>query len=139
MIRLTAAIFAAFAFSVSAFAGDSGGGGEGEYNFTMPSNNVECTYTTDGGTTTYSTADGRAELQCDRAEPSYVRVVLGSSGKPKLYTNVGDASCCSANYILTYGEVWSQGPFTCLSAPTGLTCTRGSHGFSIAKKAIKTH
>jgi hypothetical protein len=139
MIRLATAVLAALAFSASAFAGDSGGGGDGEYNFTMPSNNVECTYTPDGGTATYATADGLAELQCDRAEPSYVRIVMGASGKPKKYTNVGDASCCSANYILAYGEVWSQGPFTCLSAPTGLTCTRGSHGFSIAKKAIKTH
>ena len=139
MIRVATATIAVLAFSVSAFAGDGGGGGDGVYNFTMPSNNVECTYTPDGGTATYSTADGLAELQCDRAEPSYVRVILGSSGRPKKYSNVGDPSCCSANHIMAYGEVWSQGPFACLSAPTGLTCTRGSHGFTISRKGIKLH
>ena len=83
MIRLATAVLAALAFSASAFAGDSGGGGDGEYNFTMPSNNVECTYTPDGGTATYATADGLAELQCDRAEPSYVCMCSGASSKPK--------------------------------------------------------
>ena len=139
MIRFAAAAFAALSLSVSAHAGDGGGGGAGEFNFTMPSNNVECIYTPDGGSAVHSTADGLAELSCDRVEPSYVRIIMGSSGKPKKYTHVGDASCCDNDYILAYGEVWSQGPFTCLSAPTGLTCTRGSHGFSMSKKNIKIH
>ena len=139
MIRIVSTAFAVFALSVAAFAGDGGGSSEGQVEFTMPSNNVGCIYTPAGGTSTYSTADGGAELQCDRVEPSYVRVILGASGRPKKYTNVGDASCCSANDILSYGEVWAEGPFSCISAASGLTCTRGSHGFSMSRKAIKVY
>jgi hypothetical protein len=135
MIRFTAAAFGLIAISTVALAGDQNSQSE----FVMPSNNVGCIYTPDGGTDTYQTADGLAELSCDRVEPSYVRVILGSAGKAKKYTNVGDASCCSTSYVLSYGEVWQQGPFTCVSKITGLWCTRGSHGFSISRKAIKTH
>jgi hypothetical protein len=135
MIRFAAAAFGLLALATVAQAGDQNSQSE----FVMPSNNVGCIYTPAGGTDTYQTADGLAELSCDRVEPSYVRVILGSAGKPKKYTNVGDASCCSTSSVLAYGEVWQQGPFTCYSEITGLVCNRGSHGFSMSRKAIKTH
>jgi hypothetical protein len=82
MIRRFAAPLALFVFAIPAFAGNDGAGA---YNFTMPSSNVECIYTPADGTNAYETADGRAELSCNWVRPSYVRVVLGSSGLPKKY------------------------------------------------------
>jgi hypothetical protein len=84
-------------------------------------------------------SDGGAELSCDRVEPSYIRVMLGSSGKAERFTNVGDASCCGGDNIFEYGEVWSAGPFSCISSTTGLTCPRGTHGFSLSRKAAKVY
>jgi hypothetical protein len=139
VIRIVTTVFSAALLSASSFAGDGGGGGEGQYEFTMPSNNVGCVYTPEGGTAIYSTADGGAELSCDRVAPSYVRVVLGAKGKAKRFTNVGDPSCCGADNYLAYGETWAEGPFSCLSATSGLTCTRGSHGFVINKKGVKAY
>ena len=133
MLRFAAAIFVLYVVSAAAHA--SGG----EYEFTMPSRNVGCVYTPPGGTSTYTSPDGLAELQCDRVEPTYVRVILGETGPAHRLNNVGDASCCGDNYILPYGEVWSEGPFTCLSATTGLVCTRGHHGFTISRKSIATY
>ena len=137
MIRFIA--LAAFALSTPALAHGFEPNDQGQIEFTMPSNNVGCIYTPAGGTDTYETADGGAELSCDRIEPAYIRVVLGASGKAKRYTNVGDASCCGSENIFEYGEVWSEGPFSCISATTGISCTRGSHGFSVSRKAVKVY
>ncbi len=139
MIRFSIAVFAASLLSVSALAGDGGGGGEGIDEFTMPSNNVGCIYIPEGVASTYAVTGGGAELSCDRVSPSYVRVVLGAKGKARRYTKLGDASCCWADNYLAYGETWAEGPFTCLSATSGLTCTRGSHGFVINKKGVKAY
>jgi hypothetical protein len=139
MIRIAAATITALLLSTAAFAGDGSGGGDGQSEFTMPSNNVGCIYTPEGGTATYSTADGGAELSCDRVEPSYVRVILGAHGVARKYTHVGDASCCGADNYLAYGETWAEGPFSCISAATGLTCTRGSHGFVMNRKGVKAY
>jgi hypothetical protein len=112
------------------------GGGQGQIEFAMPSQNIGCTYTPAGGTTVYHTADGGAELQCDRVEPTYLRVILSSTGQARLIKNVGDASCCGASNVLRYGQSWSGGPFTCRSAAAGLTCQRGSSGFSLSRATI---
>jgi hypothetical protein len=134
MLRFAAAIFVLYVVSAAAAHANPG-----ENEFTMPSRNVGCVYTPAGGTGTYQSPDGLAELQCDRVEPTYVRVVLGATGPAHRFNNVGDASCCGEDYILEYGEMWQQGPFTCLSATTGLVCTRGHHGFSISRRSIKTY
>ena len=137
MIRFIA--LAAFALSTPALAHGFEQNDQGQIEFTMPSNNVGCIYTPAGGTDTYETADGGAELSCDRIEPAYIRVILGATGTAERITNVGDASCCGAENIFEYGEVWSEGPFSCISATTGLTCTRGDHGFSMSRKAVKVY
>ena len=54
-------------------------------------------------------------LECDRVAPSYVRVRLFQDGKPKIYRNVGDASCCGAENYFDYGTSWKKGPFSCAS------------------------
>ena len=139
MIRFAAATLAVFTLAAPAFAAEFDPNDQGQIEFTMPSNNVGCIYTPAGGTDTYQTADGGAELSCDRVEPSYIRAVLGASGKAKRYSNVGDASCCGSENIFEYGEVWSEGPFSCISSASGLSCTRGPHGFSMSRKAVKTY
>ena len=139
MIRFAVAAIAILALSAPALAVEFDANDQGQIEFTMPSNNVGCIYTPAGGTDTYETADGGAELSCDRIEPAYIRAVLGASGKAKRYTNVGDASCCGSENIFEYGEVWSEGSFSCISATTGITCTRGSHGFSMSRKAVKAY
>lgn len=112
----------------------------GGVDFTMPSNNVECVYSPRGGTATYRTSDGLAELSCDRLEPSYVRVYMGEKGMPSVLRDVGDQFCCSDNHIFPYGRSWHMPPFTCESLPTGLRCERDDgHGFTISKAKIKTY
>lgn len=137
MIRPLFAALTCLAFTVPpAFAGDDIS--DEVYSFQMPSGNVGCTYIPEGGTPTYDPPNGLAELQCDRIAPSYVRISLSASGKAKKYTNVGDASCCSGE-VLPYGETLTAGPFTCISAASGLTCTKGKHGLVMSRKTIKAY
>ena len=103
----------------------------GYIEFTMPSNNIGCVYRDEDGS--------GLVLECDRVEPSYVRVRLFQDGKPKIYRNVGDASCCGAENYLKYGESWREGPFSCASTTAGLRCNNGEHGFSISRKGVKTY
>lgn len=140
MLRKSFVILSALTLlSVPALAGGDGDGITDEVvSFQMPSRNVGCTYIPEGGTPTYQPPGGHAELQCDRIAPSYVRVSLSAVGKAKKYTNVGDASCCSGE-VLPYGETWTAGPFTCVSAASGLTCTKGKHGLVMSRKTIKAY
>ena len=130
---------AAFALSTPALAVEFEPNDQGFTEFTMPSGNIGCFYTPAGGTDVYKTSDGGAELSCDRVEPAYVRVMLGATGAAERINNVGDPSCCGAENIFEYGEVWSEGPFSCISATTGLTCTRGAHGFLMSRKTVKAY
>jgi len=85
---------------------------EEQVEFVLPSGNIGCTYTPKGGTSVYQPVDGGPELLCDRVAPSYVRIILGPTGKAVLHKDVGDASCCSAEPVLAYGKEWTAGPFT---------------------------
>ena len=140
MIRFAAAAFAIFVLAAPALAVEFEPNDQGQIEFTMPSDNMGCINTPAGGSDTYETADGGAELSCDRIAPSYIRVVLGASGKAKRYTNVGDASCCGADNLLSnMAKSGPEGPFSCISSTAGLTCTRGAHGFSMSRKAVKVY
>ena len=139
MIRIAASALAIFAIVAPALAVEFEPNDQGFTEFNMPSGNIGCFYVPAGGTDVYKTSDGGAELSCDRVAPSYVRVMLGESGKAERITNVGDPSCCGGDNIFEYGEVWSEGPFSCISATTGITCTRGTHGFSMSRKAVKVY
>ena len=139
MIRLAASAITIFALAAPALAVEFEPNDQGFTEFTMPSNNVGCFYVPAGGTDVNKTSDGDAELTCDRVEPSYIRVQLGLSGEAERITNVGDASCCGSENIFEYGEVWSEGPFSCISATTGIACTRGTHGFSMNRKAVRVY
>ena len=69
----------------------------------LPSGNIGCIYTPEGGTEVYQPADGGPELTCDRVEPRYVRATLSREGEATLFNDVNDQSCCSAGPVLDYG------------------------------------
>lgn len=110
----------------------------GQIIFATPSKNIGCTYTPAGGTSVYKPQDGGPEISCDRVKPSYVRVSM-SPKNIRRYANVGDRDCCGESNVFAYGTKWTQGPFTCESAQSGLTCRRSDgKGFMVSQNAIKT-
>lgn len=100
--------------------------------FMAPSGNIACVYTPAGGTDVYQTADGGAELSCDRNEPDYVRVVLPEAG-PAQVVPTDERSCCSGE-VIPYGDRWMDGPFICDVTEAGVRCssTEG-HGFTLSR------
>jgi hypothetical protein len=132
----------AFFFAAAVAVGASAAHGEhrtfaplpsGQVEFTMPSGNIGCIFTPEGGTSAYMPADGGPELLCDRVEPDYRRFVLGRSGPATENGDVLDASCCSAINAFAYGDSWAMGGFSCASTPSGLSCIRGANGFFISR------
>jgi hypothetical protein len=115
---------------------DFAAGAGGQVTFVMPSNNVECTFTPQGGTATYKPFDGGPELSCDRSEPNYVRVVLTPKSL-KRFDDVGDQGCCGTENPFRYGGHWSKGPFACDSTESGLTCKRNDgRGFVMSRERV---
>lgn len=100
--------------------------------FMAPSGNIACIYTPAGGTDVYQTADGGAELSCDRNEPDYVRIVLTETG-PAQIVPTDERSCCSGE-VIPYGDRWMDGPFICDVTEAGVRCasTEG-HGFTLSR------
>jgi hypothetical protein len=112
----------------------------GAITFIMPSGNVACIYTPEGGSSVYTPTDGGPELSCDRAEPTYLRFTLSASGPANVAGDVGDPSCCGGTNNFAYGSTWNLPPFSCTSATTGLVCKRNDgHGFTISKAKIEAH
>ena len=130
---------AAFSFATPALATDFPANSDGQIAFGTPTGNIGCSYTPAGGTGVYQPVDGGPDLQCDRVQPSYQRVILGPHGAAKKYKTVGDASCCGGEPALPYGSTWEKGGFSCLSTLKGLVCSRGSHGFKVAKSGITVY
>ena len=114
-----------------ALAVDFAPGPGGQIEFTMPSNNIGCVYRDEDGS--------GLVLECDRVAPSYLRVRLFQDGKPKIYRDVGDPSCCGAENYLDYGTSWREGPFSCASSKAGLRCNNGEHGFTLNRSGVKTY
>jgi hypothetical protein len=137
---MLAAVFAA-GMAVPAFAGEVEleASESGQTEFVMPSGNIGCIVTPEGGTDVYQPADGGPEIMCDRVEPDYVRVVMGAD-EAEEQDDVGDPSCCSAAQVLGYGDTATIEGFVCTSAPTGLSCETEDekHGFSMARAGVKT-
>ena len=130
-MRRTACFLALLALSSPAAAVEFKESPYGFIAFTMPSNNVGCVYRDEEGS--------GLVLECDRVAPSYLRVRLFEDGKPKLLTDVGDASCCGAENYFPYGTSWRKGPFSCASTKSGLRCNNGEHGFSMSRSGVKTY
>jgi hypothetical protein len=111
----------------------------GQIEFGTPSGNIGCIFTPEGGTDVYQPANGGPELICERVEPTYVTVILGTEGDPQVIENPGEQGCCSSEDILAYGNtVELGGEFTCGVETTGLTCERDDGtGFSMARAGIE--
>jgi hypothetical protein len=113
---------------------------EKQIEFVLPSDNIGGIYTPKGGgTDAYQPVDGGPELSCDRVAPNYARIILGPSGRGKIYKQVGDASCCSAEPVLSYGKTWKAGPFTCQASSKGLKCQRGKNGFVMSRSRLEVY
>jgi hypothetical protein len=114
----------------------------GQISFVMPSNNVDCIYTPQGGTPIYTPANGGPELSCDRAEPIYVNVRLIPGEAAAVTPDPGEQPCCSGDNTFAYGHTTRLGAdFLCTSATTGLVCETADkrHGFSISRAKILSH
>ena len=115
-------------------------GANGGIGFLMPSNNIECNYTPDGGSANYQSADGGPELSCDRLAPTYLRFTLEDKGPAYILKDVGDQFCCGGTNVFAYGTRWQEGPFSCESSSSGLNCERkDGHGFFISKARTRVY
>ncbi len=114
---------------------------DGQIEFSMPSGNIGCIYTPEGGTATYEPADGGPELSCDRIAPHYSNVLLGPDGEAVRTDDPGEQGCCGAANIFEYGNSVMLDGFACYSETTGLSCETedGAHGFSMSRATIKTY
>jgi hypothetical protein len=133
----------ALSFALSAAGAHAGeqffdANNDGQIEFMMPSGNIGCIYTPEGGTSNYTPADGGPELICDRFEPSYLRFGLGRSGQGWVSDSEGDASCCGGA-VFGYDNFWRAGPFYCESSRTGLSCTRNGNGFFISRARTEAY
>jgi hypothetical protein len=112
----------------------------GVVEFSTPSENIACRYYAKP-TPAHALEDGAPRLSCDRANPTYVRVILGGAkGEATRRDNPSDQTCCSAEHTLAYGDHWKGGPFACASGKDGLEChDEKGHGLFLGLKAIRTH
>ena len=62
--------------------------------------------------------------------------MMENSGKAERITDVGDPSCCGGDNIFEYGEVWSEGPFSCISSTMA---ARGEPVILAEPKAVKVY
>ena len=138
-VMLGATLAAALTLPTTAAEVELEASDSGQIEFVMPSGNIGCIVTPEGGTDVYQPEDGGPEIMCDRVEPEYVRVVLGADSAEEL-DEVADPSCCGADQVLQYGEWTTLEGFVCYSERTGLTCNTEdeAHGFKLARAGIET-
>ena len=130
MIRPALCLLAMLAAAHPAAATDFTPNDLGYIAFTMPSDNIGCIMRGD--------EERGTALECDRVEPSYVRVIFYGDGEAEVQREVDDQYCCGVENYLPYGETWGRGPFTCASTEAGLECDNGEHGFTMSRRAVKT-
>jgi hypothetical protein len=113
---------------------------QGQIEFQLPSGNIGCLYTPEGGTDIYDPLDGGPEIICDRIDPDYVRVILGPEVEAEAIFDPGEQPCCSGPKLNYDNEVELEG-FICHAETTGLVCqtTDGEHGFLMSKAHIVTY
>ena len=106
-------------------------------SFMAPSGNIGCVFTPAGGTEIYETPDGRAELVCDRVEPTYVRIILSEQSAARVIEDSGEQGCCSGETI-AYGSRWAEGPFTCDITEAGVACANTiGNGFTLSRTRVE--
>lgn len=104
--------------------------------FMAPSGNIGCIYVPAGGTDVYAPSEPGAELQCDRSEPEYVRVLMPEHSVARV-VETDERGCCSGETI-QYGQRWAEGPFTCDVTDAGVSCaSTAGHGFTMSRARIE--
>jgi hypothetical protein len=112
---------------------------DGTISFAMPSGNVGCTFVPPGGTAVYATATGGAELHCTIEQPDYRVVILQPAGPAPAPFATAEVGGLPPAHPLPYGRFWQAGPFTCLSARSGLFCTNATgNGLRMARRGVET-
>ena len=107
-------------------------------SFMAPSGNIGCVYVPSGGTDVYEPAGPGAELQCDRAEPEYIRIVLPENGAARI-VQTDERGCCTGQTI-PYGDRWAEGPYTCDVTDAGVSCSSAAgHGFTVSRARADVH
>lgn len=97
-------------------------------DFQMPSKKIVCSY--------HSGAADENEgprIRCDLFFLNDRAVLLEDSGRAKLI-KVTDTVAAGESQTLRYGTSKKFGKFTCTSRTSGLTCTKGSHGFEVSRQ-----
>lgn len=107
----------------------------GQISFVMPSGNIGCIYTPEGGTDTYEPVDGGPEISCDRIAPSYVNITLGPKSAAVLIKNPGEQGCCGGANVFAYGNTATFDGFKCSSSDAGLVCETPDkkHGLCLSR------
>lgn len=125
LIALTLAVTATAAYA-----------GEDQFMFLTPSGNIGCQFG----------MSMEASVYCVRRDPTQstpdvpflnAYVQLPEHGKAVTGPFQGEAWYPTGAQVLKYGKSRTDFGSTCTSAKTGLTCKRGTHGFSVNRKTIK--
>ena len=108
---------------------------DGQITFVMPSGNIGCIYTPEGGTDTYEPVDGGPEISCYRIAPSYVNITLGPKSAAVLTRNPGEQGCCGGANVFAYGNIVTFDGFICSSSDAGLVCETPDkkHGLCLSR------
>ena len=79
---------------------------------------------------TLATGSGPSRLVCWMPADGYVIAMGARSGRPRGHTNLGNNGYSRAVRTLAFGRAWRAGPYRCVSARRGLTCTNArGHGW----------
>jgi hypothetical protein len=107
-------------------------------NFQSPSGNISCSLSAGVPPGHQGSA---ALAYCGTSSPPQ-SVVMDEYGSPGVYPCagddcLGDGNMAAGDPTLAYGQTARQGPFSCLSETSGVTCTVPSgRGFTISQSGI---
>ena len=106
--------------------------------FMTPSGNIACQIQTDPADRIYCVR--RDPVRSTAVAPflsTYLSLEKGKAAETGKYE--GDAWYPEGAPKLAYGKSINVRDITCTSRKSGLTCVRGSHGFTLSQKAIKAY
>jgi hypothetical protein len=111
--------------------------GDGVTQFVTASKEIGCTFIPFDGANGIDTGQNSSELHCYLLNDKQAAVSLGVKGKARGLIVRGELDCCAGNNVLALEKSWAAGGYKCKSERSGLTCTKGSHGFTLGRAKIK--
>ncbi|MBU4213340.1 MAG: hypothetical protein KJ548_09650 [Actinobacteria bacterium] len=104
--------------------------------FALPSGNISCTLAADGATCTIGDIAFTATPAAGCTGSAGHVVLLDRTGVTTPCTT-GTATVAADALVMAYGTSRTVGDYTCASATTGVTCTRGDGaGFRLSRTAL---